>query len=95
MLSIVYNVFMSTKMFYFYIVRCADGSLYSGITTNVERRVEEHNSNSPKSAKYTRYRGPVKLVYFEKFSDRSVAMKREWQVKQMTKYEKELLVKEI
>lgn len=79
-------------MYYFYLLRCADNSLYAGITTNLERRVEEHNSKSSKSAKYTRAKGPVRLVYFEEFSSKQEAMKREYEVKQWTKDKKEELV---
>lgn len=78
-------------MYYFYILRCADNSLYTGITTDLDRRVEEHNT-SRKGAKYTRQKRPVELVYFEKFAGRSAAMKREWEVKQLSKKEKELLI---
>lgn len=72
-------------------VRCADNSLYSGVTTNLERRVGEHNTHETKSSKYTRTRRPVSLVYFEKYASRSEATKREWEVKQLTKNEKERL----
>ncbi|OGK13351.1 endonuclease [Candidatus Roizmanbacteria bacterium RIFCSPLOWO2_01_FULL_38_12] len=81
----------TAKLFYFYIVRCADDSLYSGITTDLKRRVGEHNSKKL-GAKYTRSKQPVTLIYKEKFSSKSAAMKREWEVKQMTKSEKELLI---
>lgn len=63
-----------------YIVECNDGSLYTGITTDVERRVSEHNAGV--GAKYTRVRTPVRLVYEEEASDRSSASKREWAIKQ-------------
>ncbi len=81
----------TAKIYFFYIVRCLDNSLYSGITTDLKRRVEEHNS-SKLGAKYTRLKRPVTLVYFEKFAGRSEATKREWQVKQFSKKEKELLI---
>ncbi|HRN69890.1 MAG TPA: GIY-YIG nuclease family protein [Candidatus Woesebacteria bacterium] len=79
-------------MYYFYIVRCKDNSLYCGFTTNLERRVEEHNSHNYKSAKYTRAKGPVKLVYFEQFNSKQEAMKREYEVKQWRKEQKENLI---
>ena len=74
-----------------YILQCRDGSLYTGITTNPERRIKEHNT-SPKGAKYTRSRRPVKLVYLEESEDRSAASKREWAIKKLTRNEKLLLV---
>lgn len=79
-------------MYYFYILRCSDNSLYCGQTTDLERRVVEHNSGSVKSAKYTRAHRPVALVYSEKFETKQQAMKREWEVKQWTKTKKEKLV---
>jgi len=75
-------------MYYVYIVRCADNTLYTGIATNLERRVEEHN-NSTKGAKYTRSRRPVSLVHYEAYVDRSTASKRECQIKKkMSRAEK-------
>ena len=67
-------------MYFVYILRCMDDSLYTGITTELSRRVEEHNF-SDKGAKYTRTRRPVTLVYFEKHRDRSLASKREYEIK--------------
>lgn len=78
-------------MRYTYILRCADGSLYTGITTDIERRVEEHNT-SPKWAKYTSTRRPVSYVWSESFASRSEASRREYQIKQMTKKEKEKML---
>lgn len=79
-------------MSYFtYILRCADDTLYTGITTDVERRVFEHN-HSEKGAKYTRMRRPVELVYNEKYASRSEACKREYSIKQLTREEKESLL---
>ena len=74
-----------------YVVECSDKSLYTGITTNVERRVEEHNT-SPKGAKYTSRRRPVKLVYFESVIDRISASKREYVIKQLSRSEKLKLI---
>ncbi|MCA9372323.1 GIY-YIG nuclease family protein [Candidatus Woesebacteria bacterium] len=80
-------------MSYFcYIVRCADGSLYTGITTDIQRRLKEHNSKSIRGAKYTRFRLPVKLVHSEQFPDRSSAMKREYEIKHLPREEKEQLI---
>jgi len=67
-------------MYYIYIVQCADDTLYTGISTELERRVKEHNE-SEKGAKYTRVRRPVKLVYSESYPDRSTASKREYEIK--------------
>ena len=74
-----------------YIVRCADGSLYTGIAKDVVRRIEEHNKNNLLAANYTRARRPVTLVYQEGVATRSAAGKREYQVKQMSRKEKEVL----
>ncbi|MCH2188824.1 GIY-YIG nuclease family protein [Candidatus Gracilibacteria bacterium] len=79
-------------MWYTYILNCADDTFYTGITTDLERRVDEHN-NSPKGAKYTRVRRPVLLVYSEKFKNRSEASKREYEIKQMSRELKESLIK--
>ena len=79
-------------MFYFYIVRCSDNSLYCGQTNNLEKRIKEHNSKGSKGAKYLRAKKPVKLVYSEKYSTLQLAMKREWQVKQWTRSKKEALI---
>ncbi len=73
--------------YFVYILRCNDTTLYTGITVDVTRRVEEHN-NSTKGAKYTRVRRPVEVVYTEKAEDRSSASKREYEIKQMTKKQK-------
>lgn len=78
-------------MYYTYMVRCNDGTLYTGYTTNIERRLFEHNE-SAKGAKYTRARRPVKLTYFEEFTTRSEACKREAQIKKMKRHEKEQLI---
>jgi putative endonuclease len=74
-----------------YILRCADGSLYTGITRDVARRVEEHNSNGL-AARYTRTRRPVTLVYQEPAATRSAASKREYRIKRMTRAHKQELV---
>ena len=74
-----------------YIVECADGTYYTGITTNIERRILEHNY-SFKSAKYTRSRRPVRLVYEESHADRSLASKREYQIKKMKRKDKVSLI---
>lgn len=78
---------------YVYILRCSDGSLYTGITNDLERRINEHNENSKLAAAYTRSRRPVKLVYQEICKDRSEASMREAIIKNMSKVEKEELLK--
>ena len=75
------------KDWYFYIVRCSDNSLYSGITNDIQSRVKAHNSG--KGAKYTAFKRPVKLVYSEKHKNISDAKKREEQVKGWSKEKKE------
>lgn len=75
-----------------YMVRCADGSLYTGIARDVERRVREHNTNNVLAANYTRSRRPVMLVYSEAAATRSAAGKREYQIKQLSRQEKEALL---
>ena len=77
-------------MWYLYILRCKDGSLYTGITTDVEKRLESHQSG--KGAKYTRGRGPLALVYKEECVDHSEALKRELEVKALTRAEKLKLI---
>lgn len=73
--------------YFIYIVECSDKTLYTGITTDVQRRVQEHNS-SDKGAKYTKLRRPVKLVYQEESQDRSSASKREYAIKKLTRQAK-------
>ncbi len=77
-------------MNYTYMVRCKDGTLYTGWTNNIERRMEAHNSGT--GAKYTKSRRPVKLVYCEEFPTKEEAMKREYAIKHMEKKEKEKMV---
>ena len=74
-------------MWYLYVVECADGSLYTGVTTDVHRRLNEHNK-STKGAKYTRSRRPVSLVYYEEHVDRSAACKAEYALKKMSRKNK-------
>jgi len=75
---------------FLYMVRCSDGSLYTGITTDISRRIQEHNNK--KGATYTRGRVPVGLIYQEKALNRSKALKREAQIKRLTRDEKLALV---
>lgn len=76
--------------YYVYILRCSDGSLYTGITKDIKKRIAEHNSKS--GAKYTRSRLPVRLLYFEEGYEKSDALKREIAIKKLTKKKKEELV---
>ena len=77
--------------FFVYIVICSDGTLYTGFSTNVEERIEKHNRG--KGAKYTRNRRPVKLLYIEEYPTKSLAMKREYQIKQLSRQEKLKLIR--
>lgn len=79
------------KMYYVYIVRCSDNSLYTGITSNIKKRVNEHNT-SKKGAKSVRGKLPVKLVYKEKLENLSKALKREIEIKTWKKDKKENLI---
>lgn len=81
----------NTKKYYVYIVECADGSYYTGYTTDVQRRINEHNY-SIKSAKYTRSRRPVKLIYVEEFDNLSSALKREHAIKKLKRKAKKELI---
>ena len=72
------------KNWFVYIVECCDGSVYTGVTTNVDRRVKEHNG-SARGAKYTRSRRPVTLKYMAEFDSRSSAMKAEASLKKLTR----------
>ena len=73
-----------------YILRCGDCSLYTGITTDVQKRLEAHSTG--KGAKYTRGRGPLELVYREECGDHSTALKRELEIKKLSREEKEKLI---
>jgi putative endonuclease len=73
-------------------LKCSDETVYTGITTDLNRRVDEHN-NSPKGAKYTRIRRPVELIYSESYEDKSSASKREYAIKQLSKIQKLSLIK--
>ena len=79
-------------MAYTYILRCRDGSYYCGWTQDVGRRLREHNEG--KAAKYTRGRGPVKLVYKKEHPTKEEAMQQEWAIKRMSRRGKEKLIKE-
>lgn len=75
---------------YTYMVRCADGSLYTGWTNHIEKRMQDHNSG--KGAKYTRGRGPVELVYLEISDSKQEAMRKEANYKRLTRRQKEAMI---
>ena len=77
-----------------YILRCADNSLYTGITTNVDKRLDQHNGVDKCGAKYTHGRRPVTLVYQESSNSRSAASKRECAIKTLNKPQKEQLIRQ-
>lgn len=80
---------------YVYIVKCSDNTLYTGYSLNIDKRVEDHNKNKC-GAKYCKTRRPVTLVYFEEYSTKSEALKREYAIKQMTRQQKlKLIYKQI
>lgn len=75
---------------YTYILRCADGTLYTGWTNNLEKRLAAHNAGT--AAKYTRPRRPVTMVYHETFTTKEAAMRREWEIKHLTRAQKLQLI---
>ncbi|MCI7742448.1 MAG: GIY-YIG nuclease family protein [Clostridiales bacterium] len=77
-------------MNYVYMLRCRDGSLYTGWTNDLEKRLKAHNSGT--ASKYTRTRLPAELVYFEEWESKEAAMSREWHIKQLTREEKLKLI---
>ena len=77
-------------MNYTYILKCKDGTFYTGWTNNLEKRLKDHNEG--KGAKYTKARRPVELVYYEAFPTKEEAMSREYAIKQMSRSEKETLI---
>ena len=79
------------SVWYLYILRCGDGTLYTGITTDVEKRLEAHRSG--KGAKYTRGRSPLELIYREECGSHSDALKRELTVKKLSREQKEMLLR--
>jgi putative endonuclease len=83
------------SQWYVYMLRCVDGTLYTGVTTDLERRIKEHNGEgvAGKGAKYTKARQPVHLAYSEPVADRSAAQMREHALRQLTRAEKEKLAK--
>ena len=77
-------------MYYVYLLRCGDGTLYAGFTNDLARRLAVHNTG--RGAKYTRSRLPVELVYWENFSNKSSALKREYAIKRLSRAEKLSLI---
>ncbi len=80
-------------MNYTYILKCRDGTLYTGWTNNLEKRLGDHNEG--KGAKYTKTRLPVELVYQEPFETKQEAMRREYAIKQLTRKQKEKLIQSV
>jgi putative endonuclease len=91
-----FNTYLDNPMtgkngWFVYLLRCGDNSLYTGVTTDLERRLHEHN-HTPRGAKYTRARRPVTLAYSEPAHSRQAACRREWEIKQLRADEKEQLI---
>lgn len=80
-------------MYYVYILKCCDNTLYTGYTNDIQKRLKTHNNG--KGAKYTRSRLPVELIYFEKYDFKNDAMKREYQIKQLSRHQKLKLINTI
>ena len=81
-------------MWYFYVVKCSDNSFYAGVTTDLDRRVKEHNEDNRRGAKYTRSRRPVQLICSEEYPTRSAAQKEEYRFKQLNRKTKERVISE-
>ena len=79
-------------MHYTYMLRCKDNTYYTGYTNDLEKRIKAHNEG--KGAKYTKGRRPVELVYYEEYEDKTYAMRREWEIKQLARKEKEKMIYE-
>jgi len=82
----------TTTQWHLYIIRCRGGTLYTGIATDVDRRLQEHRSTGAKGAKYLRGRGPLELAYCRKIGDRGLALKVEYAVKRLSKAHKSRLI---
>ena len=82
-----------TERFFVYMLRCADGTLYTGYTTDLDARLRLHNGEGKGGAKYTRSRRPVTLAYFEEYEEKSAALRRECEIKKLSKAKKEALIK--
>lgn len=84
----------ASKQWYVYLLHCADGTYYTGITTEPKRRLQEHNENDKKAAKYTRSRRPLKMVYFELCESRSEAGSREYEIRKLPRRVKQAMTDE-
>ncbi|MBU3978715.1 GIY-YIG nuclease family protein [Patescibacteria group bacterium] len=80
------------KKYYVYIVRCADGTYYTGKTIDIPRRLLQHNGELINGARYTNTRRPVELMFYEEYLTNRFACQREWEIKQMTHADKENLI---
>ena len=85
---------IADQSWFVYMLRCADNSLYTGVTTDISKRLDQHNGIEKNGAKYTKARRPVELVYQETTISRSAAYKREYAIKCLKKSQKEILVNE-
>ena len=83
---------MTSKPWFIYMLKCANGSLYTGISTDVHRRFEEHQSQGEKCAKFLRGKAPLKLMYIEEAEDRSLATQREMAIKKLSRLQKQRLI---
>lgn len=83
---------MDESSWFVYLLRCADNSLYTGICKHLQQRLDEHNHDNKKAAKYTRARRPVELVYYENCESRADAASREYEIKRFSKVQKEALL---
>ena len=84
---------MPSDVWHLYVLQCADGTYYTGVTTDVKRRLNEHNTSN-RGAKYTKTRRPVKLVYSSEYDSRSSAQKAEHRFKRLTRKQKESMINE-
>lgn len=80
------------KQYFFYVLRCADATFYTGFTTDIKQRLMTHNSGQ--GAKYTRVRRPVEMIYHEQFATKSLALKKEYAFKRLTRQQKECYLRE-
>lgn len=78
------------KKWFVYIIECSDNTYYTGISTDIDKRIKTHNNG--KGAKYTKYKLPLKLLYSKEFKNKSEASKEEYRIKQLTKNEKKILI---
>ena len=82
---------LTTNIHYVYIVKCSDNTLYTGYSIDIDKRVEDHNKNKCGS-KYCKSRRPVNLIYFEEYTCKSDALKREYEIKQLSRQQKNKLI---